>query len=628
MERDTSDLERWRQRLWKGIEDWAKWERRRENKESLTQSLRRLGLARVLDVGIAPGSPITGSIISLCVVLAAVLTRAVDGRTPLRRRLAVDGVSLLSTSRTIALAKASTGCLPVHTRLRLAGVTMDGDSRGEGFACAASCTTPFELDRDTIKCASGEKYTPWRRGGRHSHQHTAFGSVAITGPAFRSVSARSSRTKMTTSRHPSSTPFRRLIMSRRLPTSVSARGRRRSTSFPTICFLTPRPSSAMRNGSCASTWHGKRKTPTACQFEHIALDTYPSIARRSSRGLVLLTCHFRQPAPSLFRHTYGTLRAGAGHPASVIDICSFVCICIGAQTSVHRPGLRHLPHAALFCDQQPCQLPTNFARAQYPCLWVLLFTRTLDASSSCTSVYQYSRLRARGIVLLGSLSLCYPGTPPRPCLGICGCASSLCPPILIVTTLLHIGLRPRIPLTPLPSERPQSPSSIACALFDALPLPLASALRYPRRRLPAWHLVLSTIPSSTYAKASIDSSNAARATCPQTPPHSAMAFAGSSAHSSEPMSSSSRWHRGYSTLREGADARLVACMALHPGLSCLPHTRSSLPLRYSSSAPDASRQSVHLDGDAAVDTEQPGKALPLTSSPLPPTPRPPRPSCS
>jgi hypothetical protein len=57
-------------------------------------------------------------------------------------------------------------------------------------------------------------------------------------------------------------------------------------------------------------------SPTACEFEHIALDTDPSIARRLSCGLVLPACHFHQPAPSMCRYTHGTLRAGAGYPAS------------------------------------------------------------------------------------------------------------------------------------------------------------------------------------------------------------------------------------------------------------------------------------------------------------------------
>jgi hypothetical protein len=102
------------------------------------------------------------------------------------------------------------------------------------------------------------------------------------------------------------------------------------------------------------------------------------------------------------------------------------------------------------------------------------------------------------------------------------------------------------------------------------------------------------------------------------PPRRSKAFSRSSAHSSEHTSPPSRWRHG---LRGGADARfclriqLVACAALYPGASCLLHTRSSLPLRYSSFAPDASRQSVHLDGDAAVDTEQPGMAPPLSAPP-------------
>ncbi|KAJ7324014.1 hypothetical protein DFH08DRAFT_969018 [Mycena albidolilacea] len=64
-----------------------------------------------------------------------------------------------------------------------------------------------------------------------------------------------------------------------------------------------------------------------------------------------------------------------------------------------------------------------------------------DASPSCTSTYQHSLLHAGSIVLLGSLSLPCPRTPPHPCLvykrnpAASAAAHPRSAPILFVTTL-------------------------------------------------------------------------------------------------------------------------------------------------------------------------------------------------
>jgi hypothetical protein len=182
---------------------------------------------RVLDARFVPGSPITDSYSPACYI-AAVLTRAADGCTPLLRRLAMDGVSLPFTSRVPYLTLTSrpprAAELTLVALVALVALVIHGLSlslrrrfsatgsgchfiricvwpvpesvQGRGLACAAYRTAPLELDRDTIKCASDEQYTSWRRWRRYGHQHTTLSSVAIAEPAFCSVSARSSRTKV------------------------------------------------------------------------------------------------------------------------------------------------------------------------------------------------------------------------------------------------------------------------------------------------------------------------------------------------------------------------------------------------------------------------------------------------
>ncbi|KAJ7711153.1 hypothetical protein B0H14DRAFT_3524633 [Mycena olivaceomarginata] len=120
------------------------------------------------------------------------------------------------------------------------------------------------------------------------------------------------------------------------------RGRRRLASFPTVRFLTPRFSSARPNGSCASTWHGKRKTPTSCEFEHIVLDTNPSIARCLSRARTLDVSLYPWHGPrwrSLSR--VGTTL-------------------VGIRIRVRALVFVISPHTAFLFDLQQCPLHTDF----------------------------------------------------------------------------------------------------------------------------------------------------------------------------------------------------------------------------------------------------------------------------
>ncbi|KAF8147355.1 hypothetical protein K438DRAFT_486182 [Mycena galopus ATCC 62051] len=286
-------------------------------------------------------------------------TRAADGCTPLLWRLAMDGVSLPSTRHFIRRRSAA-------ARVR----SRDGDSRGEPAPRPARRRLSSTGTRPSVRQVGRVRIldppsaaSPLRAVGPRWVSTSPFPWIPppYFPPSF-------SHHAFFSSFHPS--PFFALLLSHRrwlLIVSQMMTSRLSPTRLRRLT-MSPRPHlrpclHGDRNGSCASAWHGKRKLPTACEFEHTLILTLCATPILPSLAACPAVLVFYLPFPSArtlnvsLYPRHGSRRGRlSGFVTTLIAVCSFVCICVRVWTSARRPASSPPPRAPL----RPAAVPAAY----------------------------------------------------------------------------------------------------------------------------------------------------------------------------------------------------------------------------------------------------------------------------